>query len=270
MQRAATLRGVSLELGLCDRGRLGNRPREVFAEPDDSGPLFLVRGLQPFGIVLQARLERLDQGALVLGDLLQPLSEPPLRTLEILMPRREPLLHLALRPGERLREAVAQPLLALFQGHAPRLCEAALLLGVRGQRIGSRTGQSPFEFARSALRLALDGRRQLGLRPLELPVERPTARHAAAKPQRADDGQHARHQPGRDDRKLGRRGEREGDPCADRPDSDRDSGRDQHAAARKLEGRTGQRRSGDDDACGEDDLERGLDSHATIVKPLFR
>ena len=72
MKRPPAVRRVCLELGLGDRGRLGDRPREILAEPDDSRPLFLVDCLEPFGIVFQARLERLDQRALVLRDLLEP------------------------------------------------------------------------------------------------------------------------------------------------------------------------------------------------------
>ena len=107
----------------------------------------------------------------MLRDLLEPVAEVPLRAVEILVPRREPLLDLALHLGERLGEPVAQPLLALLEGAAPRLGEAALLLRVRGQRIGSRAGERPFDLAGSASRLALDGRVELRLRPLELAVQ---------------------------------------------------------------------------------------------------
>ena len=49
--------------------------------------------------------------ALALGDLLEPLAELPLCTIEILVPGREPLLDLALHLGECLGEPVTQPLL---------------------------------------------------------------------------------------------------------------------------------------------------------------
>jgi hypothetical protein len=270
VERPAPLGRMSLELGLGDRGRLGNGPGEILPQPHDPGSLLFVGGLEPLRVVVQAGLERLDQRALVLGDLLETLSQVTLCTLEILMPGREPLLDLALHLGERLGEAVAQPLLALLEGHAPRLCKAALLLGVRGHRIGSGACQSPFEVARSTLRLGLDGGRQLGLGALELAIERPAAGHPATKAESADHGEHARDQSRPDDCELGRGVECEGDPRADGGDSDRDAGCDQHPSARKLEGRAGQRRSGADDAYGEGDFEGRLDWHATIVKRLLR
>ena len=47
----------------------------VRTEPDDAGPLLLVDGLEPFCVVLETGFQRLDQGPLVLRDLLQAVAQ---------------------------------------------------------------------------------------------------------------------------------------------------------------------------------------------------
>jgi len=103
-----------------------------------------------------------------------------------------------------------------------------------------------------------------------LPDQRPAPGHAAAETERADDRELARDQPGPGDRKPRRRLEGERDPGGNGAKADRPGGSDQRPAPGGLERGAGERRSGDDDADGEDDLERRLERHASIVKRVLR
>src|SRR5262249_9830039 len=147
VERAAPLGRMRLELGLGDRSRLGDRPRELLAQPDDARPLLLVDALEPLGVVLEPGLQRLDERAFALRAVLGALAEVALRAVEILVPRGEPVLDLALHLGEGLCQPVAQTFLALLESGAPRFRETALLLRVGGQRVGPRARERPFDLA---------------------------------------------------------------------------------------------------------------------------
>src|SRR5512133_471020 len=221
MECPAPFGGVRLELGLGGRGRLGGGPRQVLPQPADRGPLLLVDSLQAVRVALETRLERLDQRALMLRDLLEPGAELPLRALEVLMPRGEPLLDLTLHLGERLSETVAQALLALTERLAPRLREAALLFGVGRKRVRPRARECPLEVCRSRSNLTLGDRGELRLRLLNFECDRPVAGNPAPQRQGRHGHERARDQPRPRDGQLGRRRKREGDPRSDGAQSDR-------------------------------------------------
>jgi hypothetical protein len=261
MECPTALRRMRFQLGRGARSRFGRRASELLSKPRESGTLLLVGRLQSIGIRVEARLERLDQAALPLGDLLEPLAEPALSAVEILVPRGEPPLDLALDLRERVREPVAQALLALAERLPAGLRQAPLLLRERGEGVRPRPGEGPLELGRARVSTALDGLVDQARYALDLAVDRAGAGEHTPDDDRRERDEHAGDQSGGGDREPGSRLEREGDPGCGRGGSDDACRSHQHPLADDVEHRAGKRCRCDDDAGREDDLEGSLERH---------
>ena len=187
-------------------------PGRAPPKPNEGGALLLVGRLQSIRIRVEARLERLDQAALPLGDLLEPLAEPALSAVEILVPRRQAALDLALDLRERVREPVPQALLALAERLAASLRQAPLLLRERGERVRPRAGESALELGRARLGTALDCLVEQARRALDLAVDRAGTREHTLDDDRRERDEHAGDQSRGGDRERCSRLERERDP----------------------------------------------------------
>ena len=228
---------------------------QVLAEPGDGGPLLLVRRLQPLRVAVEPRLERLDQRPLPCGDLLEPAAKLPLRSIEVLVPAREPLLDLALHLRKGLGKPVPQPLLALAQCLAPRLRQTPLVLRIRGERVGSPACQPSLELRGTLAELLLHDGVDLGPRPLDLALDRSAVRQATAKRERPDDRDEAGQKTDRRDRELDRRMQGERDPGGSCGCSRCAGSAQKEPLSRPVERRAGKRRGRQQDAAGEHGLE---------------
>src|SRR5262245_13854650 len=175
MERPTALRRMRFQLCRGARSRFGRRAGELLSEPRESGALLLVGRLQSIDVRVEARLERLDQGALPLGDLLEAFTEPPLGAVEILVPRGEAPLDLALDLRERVREPVPQALLALAERLPARLSQAPLLLRECGEGVRPRSGKGSLELGRARMSTAVGCLVDQTHHSLDLAVERAAA-----------------------------------------------------------------------------------------------
>ena len=269
MQRTATVCRVGLELCRSGRGGLLRGSAQVFPEPGHGGPLLLVRRLQPLRVAVEPRLERLDQRPLPCRDLLETVAKLPLRSIEVLVPARKPLLNLSLHLRKGLGKPVPQALLALAQCLAPRLRQTPLVLGIRGERVGSPTCQPSLELRGTLAELLLHDGVDLGLRPFDLALDCSAVGQATAKRERPDDRNEAGQKARRRDRELDPwlQGERDpGGSCG----CSRCAGSGQkEPLSSPVERGGGKRRGRQQDAAGEHGRECSLECHPGIVKRLL-
>src|SRR4051794_21324800 len=123
---------MSIELGVRVLDRLLRRALDLVSELDERGALSFALRLQSFRVCREPFLGLLDQSSLAAGERLELVEQLRLRALEILAPRSEALLDPALRLGKRIVQLVRRRLLALGDHRAPRLGDAALLVGDQG------------------------------------------------------------------------------------------------------------------------------------------
>ena len=202
VQRPAPLGRVRLELR---GGVLVHVLRllvELRAEPRRQRLLLVGGALDALRVLLDLRLDLLHPQLLALRQPRQLVGEPLLRALQVVRPRRQPLLEPLAHRRQRLRELRVR--LALALGHvAPALVgDPALLLGEQRERLGAGARERLLELDRARARLLLDGFSELGAGALDLVVDRADAVEQPPQRERA----------GGDRDRGGRAERREGDP----------------------------------------------------------
>jgi hypothetical protein len=247
---------VCIELRARHRKRLLERLLQLGAHARECCALLLALRREPLGIGRKSCFDVGDQTLLLLRDLgdtrLRGLACP----VEVLRPRRMPLLDLCLRYGQRLRQRGNDFPLALGELGATLLSDLALFVHEQRDRVCTRARQCPLQRLRAVGCFAVDERVQLACASFRCESIR-SARRARRAPRRTTRGDRARgERQGRDSKLafLPHRGINPGDHggSRDEPGDDRE-----HGATDGAHGPGAERDRREDDAHGAGDLERG-------------
>src|SRR5207248_10940130 len=135
------------------RQELLERPVQLGTEPREPFALRLALGGETLRVRLDARSGVGDELLLTLCKLGEALLRRVCRAIEILLPVGEPLRHLRLRLGERVRQRGDELALAVAERDPPLLGDAPLFFGEQRDRIGARARRRPLQPRRSPDRL---------------------------------------------------------------------------------------------------------------------
>ena len=114
------------------------------------------------------------------------------RAVEILRPRREPLLDLRLRRRQRLGERCDDLALTVGELASTLLRDLALFLDEHRDRVGARARERPLELFGAVGRLLVDERVQLRLRVGQVRIDRLGPAKRCAQEERRPRGERAR------------------------------------------------------------------------------